>query len=89
MDSYVDRNEFAWVNIVLRGHASWKKKSKILKMLQNILFKYGGCKQRNIGQNIADKNGIFWFNEKHIEQGLDHRYLWMMKWKNNPREFSK
>ena len=58
----------------------WKKKSKILKLLWNRLFKYGWYKQKNVWKNgtkiIADNDGILWSNEKQMEQGLEHKNLW-------------
>ena len=58
----------------------WKKKSKILKLLWNRLFKYGWYKQKNVWKNgtkiIADNDGILWSNEKQMEQGLAHKNLW-------------
>ena len=36
-------------------------------------------KQRSIWKNgvetIVNKDGIFWVNEKHVEEGLDHKNL--------------
>ena len=31
--------------------------------------------ERNGVETIVDNDGIFWLNEKHIEEGLDHKYL--------------
>ena len=31
--------------------------------------------ERNDIESIADDDGIFCLNEKHIEEGLDHKYL--------------
>ena len=57
----------------------WKKKSKILKLLWNRLFKYGWYKQKNVWKNgtkiIADNDGILWSNEKQMKQGLEHKNL--------------
>ena len=29
--------------------------------------------ERNGIETIIDNDGIFWLNEKHIEEGLDHK----------------
>ena len=31
--------------------------------------------ERNGTETIVDNDGIFWLNEKHIEEGLDHKRL--------------
>ena len=33
--------------------------------------------KRNGVETIVDSNGILWVNEKHIEEGLDHKNLWL------------
>ena len=32
--------------------------------------------ERNGIETIVDNDGILWLKEKHIEEGLDHKYLW-------------
>ena len=31
--------------------------------------------ERNVIETIVDSDGILWLNEKHIEEGLDHKHL--------------
>ena len=31
--------------------------------------------ERNDVETIVDRNKILWLNEKHIEEGLDHKHL--------------
>ena len=42
-------------------------------------YKYSWYKQKNASKNgadiIVDRDGILWFNEKHIEEDLDHKHL--------------
>ena len=56
---------------------NYKKKHKVLKLLGNVLYKYGWYKQkmheRNCIEIIVDHDGILWLNEKHKEEGLDYR----------------
>ena len=53
--------------------------AKILKILWNILYKYGWYKQKDFEQNGVETycDGILWLNEKHMKEGLDHKYLQM------------
>ena len=48
-------------------------------LLWNTLYKYVRYKQKNVWKDsvetIVDSYGILRLNEKHIEEGLDHRKL--------------
>ena len=46
--SYISNEEFVSVNNVLREYNETKKKSKILKLLRNILYKYAAYRPRNL-----------------------------------------
>ena len=32
---------------------------------------------RNGVETVVDSDGMLWLNEKHIEEGLDHKSLWV------------
>ena len=34
--------------------------------------------QKNGIEAIQNSNGILWLNEKYIEEGFDHKNLWMI-----------
>ena len=53
----------------------WKKKSKILKPLWNKLYISREAYEKNGVETIVNKDGILWVNEKHVEEGLDHKNL--------------
>ena len=31
--------------------------------------------EQNVAETIVDSDGILWLNEKHMEQGLDHKNI--------------
>ena len=39
--------------------------------------------ERNAIEAILDNDGILQLNEKHIEEGLDHKHLWEIAIKNH------
>ena len=67
IDSYINYKEFVFTNLFKEYKT--KKKSKILKLLWNILCKFGWYKQKNLWKSgvetIMDNDGISWLNEKH------------------------
>ena len=52
---------------------------KVVKLLWNILYKLVDISRKTYERNgietIVDNDGILWLNEKHIEEGLDHKNL--------------
>ena len=72
IDLYINHDELFSVK---------KKKSKIQKLLWNILYKNGYISreryERDRVEIIVDSDGILWLNEKHIEEKLDQKQLWM------------
>ena len=60
---------------------TWQKtKSKILKLLWNILnivdIKRKMYEKSDV-ETIVDTDEILWLNERHIEEGVDHKNLWV------------
>ena len=35
--------------------------------------------ERNVTETIVENDEILWLNEKHVEEGLDHKYLQEIK----------
>ena len=80
IDSYISRDEFVSVNNVLREYNEMKEEIKkswnvcrinYINMVDINREMYG----RNGVETIVDNDGILWLNEKHIEEGLDHKDL--------------
>ena len=80
IDSYISRDEFVSVNNVLREYNEMKEEIKkswnvcrinYINMVDINRETYG----RNGVETIVDNDGILWLNEKHIEEGLDHKDL--------------
>ena len=79
-DSYSRNDEFVSVKNILREYNKMKEEIKNWNLLGIHYIsrvdisrkKY----ERNCIETVAENDGILWLNEKYIEQGLDHRYLW-------------
>ena len=77
IDSYISHDEFFSVNSVLREYSEIKVKNKkfcgthYTSLLDISRKKF----ERNGIETIVNNNAIFWLNEKHIEEGLDHKNL--------------
>ena len=58
---------------------TWKKKKKFWNFYGihyiNIVDINREMYERNGLEKVADNDGISWLNEKHIEEGLDHKNL--------------
>ena len=76
-DSYISHDERLSINNVLRGYNEMKKipwnfcEIQCIKMVDISSKTY----KRNAIEISVDNDGILWLNEKHTEEGLDHKNL--------------
>ena len=67
IDWCINIDEFVSVNHVLR--------EKLEIYYINIVYISSEKFEENGVETVVDNDGIFWLNENHIEQGLDHKNL--------------
>ena len=80
INSCISHDDFVSVN-VLREYYDTKEEIKNSETSVEYTVQKWLYKQRDEWKNgvetIVDSDEVLWLNEKHIEEGLDHKYLWV------------
>ena len=78
IDSYIGHGEFVSLNNALRKYNEMKEEIKKIcgKDYVKMVNISREMSERNAIEAIVDNDGILRLNEKHIEEGLDHKHLW-------------
>ena len=78
IDSYIGHSKFVSVNNALRKYNEMKEEIKKIcgKDYVKMVNISREMSERNAIEAIVDNDGILRLNEKHIEEGLDHKHLW-------------
>ena len=87
INSYISYDEFVSVNNVLRKNNEMKEETKNSEFSVEYTIKMFDISRKTYERNgietVIDNNGILRLNEKHIEEGLDHKNLREITTKHN------